>query len=316
MCLGFTNVWVTRTSSGQQRAVPFRTEGRILSLRQAMIGYKKWLVRFVEYQFDDAGPAVRADVARYLWRSAPVSSGRSNESFTLVLDLTNSPQTLLSKMHPNARYAIRRAEKDRFQYHFWSANDSDRLAEFYRFYDEFAATKGLPAADRQRLNAFAAAGLLDLSCAADPHGMALVWHAHYRGHDRVRLIHSASLRRRAMEPSIRALIGRANCYQTWKDLLRFQLEGISIYDLGGWYARVADREKLGINRFKANFGGQIVKEFSADIPLTAIGRLALAFRRRCSWRPVKFLTASQAVSKLFFSPCSLGSARKIPRTIR
>ena len=264
-----------------------------------MISYKKWLVRLVEYQFDDVGPAVRADVARYVWRSAPVSSGRSNESFSLILDLTNSPQILLSKMHPNARYAIRRAEKDRFQYQYWSANDSNQLAEFYRFYDEFAATKGLPIADRQRLNAFANAGLLDLSCAADHHGMELVWHAHYRGHNRVRLIHSASLRKPAVEPSIRALIGRANCYQTWKDLLRFQQEGISIYDLGGWYAGLEDREKLGINRFKANFGGQIVKEFSAEIPLTAIGSLALAFTRRFSWRPEKFVTRSHVVSKLF-----------------
>lgn len=264
-----------------------------------MISYKKWLVRLVEYQFDDGGPAVRADVARYVWRSAPVSSGRSNESFSLILDLTNSSQILLSKMHPNARYAIRRAEKDGFQYHYWSANDSNQLAEFYRFYDEFAATKGLPAADRQRLNAFAEAGLLDLSCAADHHGMTLVWHAHYRGRNRVRLIHSASLRRPAIQPSLRALIGRANCFQTWKDLLRFQQEGISIYDLGGWYAGIENREKLGINRFKANFGGRIVKEFSAEIPLTAIGTLALAFTRRCSWRPEKFMTISQAVSKLF-----------------
>ncbi len=263
-----------------------------------MIGYTKLLVRFVEYQFDDVGPAVRADVARYLWRSAPVPDARSVESFTLVLDLTNSPETLLSKMHPNARYAIRRGEKDRFQYHSWSANDSNQLAEFYRFYDEFAAAKGLPGADRQRLDAFAEAGLLDLSCAADHHGMALVWHAHYRGHNRVRLIHSASLRRPAMEPSTRALIGRANCFQTWKDLLRFQQEGISVYDLGGWYAGTENREKLGINRFKANFGGQIVKEFSAEIPLTAIGSLALAFTRRFSWRPEKFVSVAQAVSKL------------------
>ena len=264
-----------------------------------MIGYKKWLVRLVEYQYDDVGPAVRADVARYVWRSVPVSSGRSNESFSLILDLTNSPQALLSKMHPNARYAIRRGEKDRFQYHYWSAKDSNQLAEFYRFYDEFAAAKGLPAADRQRLNAFAEAGLLDLSRAADPHGMPLVWHAHYRGHNRVRLVHSASLRRPAMKPWLRALIGRANCFQTWQDLLRFQQEGISVYDLGGWYAGTENREKLGINRFKANFGGQIVKEFSAEIPLTAIGSLALAFRRTCSWRSEIFVTASQAVSKLF-----------------
>lgn len=264
-----------------------------------MIGYRKWLVRLVEYQFDDAGPAVRADVARYLWRSAPVSDGRSVESFSLVLDLTNGPETLLSKMHSNARYAIRRGEKDRLQYHFWTANNSDQLGRFYRFYDEFAASKGLPGADRQRLNAFAKAGLLDLSCAADHHGMELVWHAHYRSHNRVRLIHSASLRTREMQPSIRALIGRANCYQTWKDILRFQQEGISIYDLGGWYAGSEDREKLGINRFKANFGGQIVKQFSAEIPLTAVGSLALAFTRRFSWRPEKFATASQAISKFF-----------------
>lgn len=62
-------------------------------------------------------------------------------------------------------------------------------------------------------------------------------------------------------------------------MLRFQRQGVLVYDLGGWYVGTEDKRKLGINRFKASFGGVIVREFNSERCVTAIGRLALVILR-------------------------------------
>ncbi len=40
------------------------------------------------------------------------------------------------------------------------------------------------------------------------------------------------------------------------------MRGFRVYDFGGWYAGSTDVEKLMINRFKEEFGGQKVLEFT------------------------------------------------------
>jgi len=74
------------------------------------------------------------------------------------------------------------------------------------------------------------------------------------------------------------LIGRANCFHTWHDILRFQRQGIETYDFGGWYGGTENAEKLRINRFKESFGGKVVPEFNYEVGVTIAGRLALALK--------------------------------------
>jgi len=244
-----------------------------------MITYQRLpFIRVAEFYFDEETPAARADIVRHLWRSAPVSGTRCEESHTLVLDLTSSPETLLAKMHNGTRWSIRRADKDQFQYEFWCAGEPEAVAEFCGFYDAFAKGSHLVSANRKRLSALTQLGVLDLSRVSDNAGRALVWHAHYRASHRVRMIHSASLLGKATDPSLRGLIGRANCHNTWCDILRFQQQGLPAYDLGGWHGGAEDQKKLRINRFKESFGGALVKEFNAEIGVTAKGRLALDMR--------------------------------------
>jgi len=137
--------------------------------------------------------------------------------------------------------------------------------------------------------------VLDLSRVSDSTGAGLVWHAHYRAPDRARGIYSASLLGMATDPSVRGLIGRANCHHTWCDILRFQQQGLTVYDLGGWYGGAEDQEKLRINRFKESFGGVLTREFNAETAVTAKGRLALDLKTMLlsslgwyrSWKPFR-----------------------------
>ena len=244
-----------------------------------MINYRKLLlVRVVESYFDEP-PATRADIVRHYWRSAPLGGAGWTEAPTLVLNLDNNPDTLLAEMHHNTRYAIRRAAKDDFQYTFWNTHEPEALAGFCRFYDEVAAVTHLVPANRQRLTALSRLGVLDLSRVSDKSGEVLVWHAYYRTPDRARLTHSASRLGQTSDPSLRALIGRANAYHTWRDILRFQQSGLSVYDLGGWYTGTTDEKKLGINRFKESFGGVLIKQFNFEAGATPAGRMALSWKQ-------------------------------------
>ena len=52
------------------------------------------------------------------------------------------------------------------------------VEQFCDFYDAFAVLKGQSPIYRDKLTAMARCGVLDLSCASDIEGDAIVWHAH------------------------------------------------------------------------------------------------------------------------------------------
>ena len=206
--------------------------------------------------------------------------------------------TLRASWHRSRVHTIKLSLAVPLQYDCWRVDNSEVLSAFCQFYDRFAASRRLPTADWNRLYALAISGFLDLSRVCDEQGTVLVWHAHYHAAHRARLLHSASLRRPSTEPALRAAIGRANCYLTWQDMLRFQRQGVRVYDLGGWYAGTKDKGKLGINRFKASFGGVIVREFNAEHCVTAIGRVALVLLRSYRYCARMFGAACDAIVRL------------------
>jgi lipid II:glycine glycyltransferase (peptidoglycan interpeptide bridge formation enzyme) len=93
------------------------------------------------------------------------------------------------------------------------------------------------------------------------------------------LFYSASLFRKVDSSTVRNKIGRANRYLHWQDMQRFKSEGISTYDFGGWYQGESDQQRLSINKFKEEFGGQIVKNYICERALTSKAKIFLRVRR-------------------------------------
>lgn len=239
----------------------------------------RWLTT-AQLWFDEPLGDRKADVIQYMQRSQPLGGARCTEFHTILIDLSQSPEVLLSRMTKDTRYEIRRAgDKDGITHASWASDSAEALPRFCEFFDRFAASKHLPPANGRYLSLLAEGGQLDLSCARDAEGRELVWHAYYRGATRVRLMHSASLFREAADNAFRNLVGRANRYLHWQDMLRFRNEGIRIYDLGGWYAGQTDEEKLRINKFKEEFGGGRVRNYNCVMPVTVRGRFAFALKR-------------------------------------
>ncbi len=268
-----------------------------------MIIYKRWQWRIAEFHYDEASAALPVDIVRHFWRPAPMAGFECKPAYTLVLDLTRSLETLLGQMHRETRYRIQRSERECFQYQCWPEAAPEALDEFHRFYDEFALRKHLLKLNWRRLEALRQLGTLDLSRIRDAAGRTLIWHAHYRTHDRARGIYSASAAREGMEPSFRSLVGTANRYLTWRDMLHFREQGLGVYDLGGWYGGAEDAEKLRINSFKESFGGNVIEEYNSEAGITPAGRLALhskamlvnaLFRTRQWLRPTQLASPVQS----------------------
>jgi hypothetical protein len=232
--------------------------------------------RVATVYFEEEPVPVDVDIIHYIQRPSPVPGSYSSVFCTIVLDLGREPDVLLAAMHRNTRNEIRHGMRKGLRHLGWS-NNRAVLEHACDFYDRFAGLKGLPPADRRYLRRLLRAGRLDLSVVRDG-DRELVWHAYYRTPQRVLNLISASLFMAHADATERALIGIANRYHTWMDMLMYKQADIPIFDQGGWYDGTADQEKLRINNFKERFGGTIVRNYDCHRPITLKGRLMLDMR--------------------------------------
>jgi len=248
-----------------------------------MIVFRRRGIQFAEIWYDEPIPTEGADVVIFVQRSAPVPGSFYREKHTLLWDISKDEETLFSSVRRTNRRSIQRAhDLDGISCRVVPPNETN-LSELCTFYKRFASDKGLDPASLSYLTAIARSGRLELSQAFDSQtGEVLVWHSYLMTPTRARGLYSASLFRESEDVQRRHLIGRANRYLHWTDVLRFKEAHIDAYDWGGWYAGTEDEAKLRINQFKVEFGGEIVKEWSGEIGLTWKGKLALGIRRLLS----------------------------------
>jgi len=205
---------------------------------------------------------------------------------SLRTDLDAAPEAITARFDETCRRHVRRAERQDGLRHEVLADAATGLEEFADFYDAFARQKGLWLADRHWLARTVEAGQLVLSCACRG-GERLVWHAHLRAGHTVQLAHSVSLYRGTGD-DYRSLVGRANRWLHWQDMLAFKAAGSRHYDWGGVFEPESTPEHAGINRFKRSFGGQPIRAYQCAVPVTLRGRLWVVLRsalRRAPKRP-------------------------------
>ncbi len=220
------------------------------------------------------------DIVLYCQREAPIADARTAPFLSLVTDLSVEEDAITDKFGTDCRYKIRRAEtKDGMRMEFITDPEA-RLDEFRAFYDAFAGEKSLEPCDRQWLVAACQARQLALT-SASRNGEALVWHAYVMSGKTARLQYTGS-RFRNRENDYRALVGRANRWLHWREMLRFKEMGIKRYDWGGLFEDESVPERAGINQFKKDFGGQQVRTYDCTVPVTLRGRIWLALRD--AWR--------------------------------
>jgi hypothetical protein len=245
-----------------------------------MIVYRKKFIRIAEFWSGEEPNVSDVDLVRCFQQPQPVAGMLCREFYTILLDLKKQNDALLANMKRDTRYEIRRAlARDNFVYDCYDGNEPRSFDEFCDYFDQFAIRKKQPKLDRAWLSLLAKAGAFTISRIAETSGETLVWHGYHRGKDRVTLLYSASLFRSNPSSEYRNRVGRANRLQHWQDMLRFKDEGISIYDFGGWYEKAENGERLRINKFKEEFGGEIVRNYICERAMTIKGRLFLLVRK-------------------------------------
>lgn len=252
-----------------------------------MIAYRKGFFRVAEVWFDEPLKTVPADILRCVQRSEPRSGGVNERFHTLVVDLRDAPDRLVAKMKRETRYEIRRAsEKDRLAHQFWSQPDDNCLQQFTTFYDRSALEKDIPRLNTRRIRQFKDLDALVVSmvCREDTElRRPLVWHSYYRSGRRARLLHSTTSPAISVS-SERSLLGRANRFLHWQDMLEFRTQGVEIYDLGGWYEGHEDSKKIAINHFKEGFGGEMVLNYNCLSGVSPVGIAAIWMYSKLSSR--------------------------------
>ena len=229
---------------------------------------------------EDPPREAQVDIVLYRQRQAPVAGARATPFRSMITDLSAVEDDIAGRFGKDCRYEIRRAEaKDGLRTEL-VAESQTRLQEFADFYDAFAAQKGFAPCDRKWLAAARTARRLVLS-AASRDGEVLVWHAYYSD-GRVASLQSSASCFRGRDTAYRALIGRANRWLHWQDMLGFRRMGVGRYDWGGLFEDESTPERKGINRFKRDFGGEPVRSYECVLPLTVKGRLYLPLRN--TWR--------------------------------
>ncbi|MDE3066484.1 MAG: hypothetical protein KGJ60_02935 [Verrucomicrobiota bacterium] len=240
-----------------------------------MITYKsRFLIRAEVWYDNEADDTRSVDWIVYYQRSSPVSGAKTKFFYTYVIDLAQKPEQLQSNLNKDTAYKIRRArERDKIVCECCDPRDPAVMGHFEQMYNAFAAMKGLPRLERARMESMAAAGALDLSAAKDAEGHVLVYHANYRDNHRATGIELPSLYRKLSDSAERNLIGRANRYLTWNEIMRYKELGLKYFDFGGWY-NGSDPAMLKINDFKRGFGGAVLREYQCEQILTLKGWLA------------------------------------------
>jgi hypothetical protein len=243
-----------------------------------MIQYQKKFIRIAECWDGEQAPDSGVDLVRLFQRWQALSGMFCRDFCTILIDLRQSKDMLLASMKKDTRYEIRRAADDEFIYQVWDQSAPEALNEFCEYYDQFATHKSQPKQNRSWLSLLAGAGALSLSCVRVK-GDAQVWHAYHRAPHRVTLLYSASLFRDSPDSAHRNRIGRANRYHHWQDMMHFKNHEVSTYDFGGWYQGKKDQARLSINKFKEEFGGEIVRNYICERGLTIKGKVFLLTRR-------------------------------------
>jgi hypothetical protein len=214
---------------------------------------------------------------------------------TLALDLRQGLDAIYKNVTSNARIRIHKAERlgGRVVIRRYSGRpDNTQLVdEFVGLYNQFAIGKrGIAEPiSRPQLDSFFPNADLVL---ADLDGQLICGHLNLVDREKSvsRLMYSAN--RRFEEPKTARLSGILNCYLHWYEILKYREEGLGSYDFGT-IGQIDDG--LGVNRFKMQFGGEVVREHHyllAGMPL--LWRTALKLKNGFTQRGRRRLMMERA----------------------
>ena len=179
---------------------------------------------------------------------------------TLINNLSDDEDSIKSHFSKSCKYKVNRAAREDVQIEIKDAaaiTDED-IEAFLAFFRTFWESKGTSFEQydsvKRDLMDYRSVNSLTLAYAKVA-GEIAVYHTHIYDEKYARLLHSASLYRLQddEEDNTRNLIGMANRYLHFQEMLYFKEKGLTAYDWGG---AGKDKDVINITEFKESFGGE------------------------------------------------------------
>ncbi len=184
---------------------------------------------------------------------------------TLLSDLTEDEETIFSHFTKNCRYEVRRAPREQVEceYLLGTQITEEDIAEFVDFFEAFWESKGVHYTEKEKCRAlmkqYAQAEAFAIT-KATVKGKVLVYHTYIVEEARARLYQSAS-QFRVDETISSNVVGFANRYLHYQDMLWFKEQGKKQYDWGG---AGTGEDVESITKFKESFGGEPVIYYTGE----------------------------------------------------
>lgn len=225
------------------------------------ITYKIKGLTFHEIWFASKAPfTIKSLLGLYCYRDTLVQSNhigvKKEEKYTLIHDLSMDEDDIFKTFQASLRTKIRKC--DRIEGFRYEMNYSSKKL-FLEFHSDFAHAKSLPhisdrSMDKYGNNLFYLVGYLDGTLT----NMQVYLFDKNTGV--VRLLHSISSLHHESSSSVRGKIGWINRFFHWQTMKHFKRLSFRVFDWGG-FNNGANADLIGIDEFKATFGGEKVKLF-------------------------------------------------------
>lgn len=246
---------------------------------------RKYFLKVLEDFYQDIGSydlkELKGDIL-IVYQSPTIPSQGLYRTFTTSHhSLLESEEDIYSRFSRTTKQQIKQSEKnDGLNVDIIIDPDSELIDVFAGFYaTSHRYRQHLPPCNTGALKTYKQNGILSISMIKDSSGDVLVYHANIINNNRVRILYSVS-KYVVEDKEAQSLIGRANRFLHWNEMLFYKNYGLEIYDLGGLALGKKGEALEGVDTFKLRFGGDVVEEYNCAVPITLVGRLAVIYMKR------------------------------------
>lgn len=222
-----------------------------------------WFSNLGEYK------SIDANIIHLSGYSNPIKGSIYKKQETLIIDLKKSNDEIFNSINKTVKYEINRSNKEELNTKMLDSKSitDDVKSKFTKCYNKMYEEKGIDChLNLDEFERYINADMLMFSYVYDNEEI-LAYHVYVCDEKTTRLLYSCSTFRE--DDSKKALIGRANKFLHWKDILFFKNNNYLIYDFGGI---VSYENPNGIDKFKINFGGELFVYYNIVLGKGILGK--------------------------------------------
>ncbi|MCE3259804.1 MAG: uncharacterized protein K0S12_1445 [Bacteroidetes bacterium] len=229
-----------------------------------------------DYFLTASGP-LNADI-NYFIQSPDDMNGLLAPFYTLLVNLEEPQETIWNNIYHRTRSEINSFLSNQdYDYQLKFSIPPSELQEYIDLYNAFAKSRRIRKAESSRLKAYNANGLLAVSYLKQNNSFLCI--NFYRVNtQRACNLYSFHLKHNKDNTHNSSHLGRAHRTLHWLDMLEFKKLKVNYYDFCGWYSGSENKELLNVNKFKEQFSGNKVKEYSGVIYKSLFLRLIRKLR--------------------------------------